>query len=642
MIKASVSAVMEREMTVSVKLEAKDEVLMVPRTMVLRSAAMESRGTVSVKCEPIDEILTVPRAVVNGHYEPACHLCGCAERDIEEALGLGKEASDISADVLLANMHIKKEQEDISDQKVIADLLAVHKFCDRAEGEGEQQQQQQQDEGDGLIACRFCNRTKEEEREMMAGLLAEADSIGADVLLSDTQIKKEPQDIKDPKVTEDLLGFCKFCDIEDKELALALQPECSNVEEATRQLSGNNRSTWNVLKKCSGVCGEAVAHPAQKCTTPEDRQFVNGSGPLQVPDVNRSGGGEDSACGSYTCGSCSATFSSKYRLVRHVFVHIGGVRPPPHVCRLCGDVFRTGGSLRVHLKRGECAAVAGCSVADSAGDRRLSGTRRISPGNSLAPTVDGIEEKVEEATRQLSGKNRSMWSVLKKCSGVCGEAVAHPAQKCATPEDRQFVNGSGPLQVPDVNRSGGGEDSACGSYTCGSCSATFSSKYRLVRHVFVHIGGVRPPPHVCRLCGDVFRTGGSLRVHLKRGECAAVAGCSVADSAGDRRLSGTRRISPGNSLAPTVDGIEEKVCNRARQPSTCTGRNTQTEKSKQKHRNGDCGKSPQSAFELGQNSECMPTTGDYWLRVWKECILDSINCKMMEQLDQHNIVSDFA
>ncbi|XP_047101050.1 uncharacterized protein LOC124719907 isoform X2 [Schistocerca piceifrons] len=109
---------MERETTVSVKLEAKDEVLMVPRTMVLRSAAMESRGTVSVKCEPTDEILTVPRALVNGHYEPACHLCGCAERDIEEALRLGKEASDISADVLLANMHIKKEQEDISDQKV--------------------------------------------------------------------------------------------------------------------------------------------------------------------------------------------------------------------------------------------------------------------------------------------------------------------------------------------------------------------------------------------------------------------------------------------------------------------------------------------------------------------------------------------
>ncbi|XP_047101051.1 uncharacterized protein LOC124719908 [Schistocerca piceifrons] len=35
---------------------------------------------------------------------------------------------------------------------------------------------------------------------MIAGLLAEADSIGADVLLSDTQIKREPQDIKDPKV----------------------------------------------------------------------------------------------------------------------------------------------------------------------------------------------------------------------------------------------------------------------------------------------------------------------------------------------------------------------------------------------------------------------------------------------------------
>ncbi|XP_046983953.1 zinc finger protein 345-like [Schistocerca americana] len=355
------------------------------------------------------------------------------------------------------------------------------------------------------------------------------------------------------------------------------------------QESQGTESMWNVLKKRSDVCGEAVAHPAQKCATPEDRHFVNGSGPLQVPDVNQSGGGEDSACGSYTCGSCSATFSSKYRLVRHVFVHISGVRPPPYVCRLCGDVFRTGGSLRLHLKR----------------DRRLSGIRRIAPGNSLAPTVDGSEEKFtcNECGRSFKRsdtllKHRlvhsevrpSMWNVLKKRSGVCGEAVAHPAQKCATPEDRHFVNGSGPLQVPDVNRTGGGgggggggEGSACGSYTCGSCSATFSSKYRLVRHVFVHIGGVRPPPHVCRLCGDVFHTGGSLRLHLKQGECAAVAGCSVADSAGDRRLSGTRRIAPGNSLTPTVDGSEEELYDTL-------SRHRRVHNEMRPYRCGDCGK----------------------------------------------------
>ncbi|XP_049770154.1 uncharacterized protein LOC126108833 [Schistocerca cancellata] len=52
----------------------------------------------------------------------------------------------------------------------------------------------------------------------------------------------------------------------------------------------------------------------------------------------------------FTCSSCLQSFSSKYSLVMHVFLHVDGVEPPSHVCRYCGDVFLTRRGLNKHLR----------------------------------------------------------------------------------------------------------------------------------------------------------------------------------------------------------------------------------------------------------------------------------------------------
>lgn len=51
-----------------------------------------------------------------------------------------------------------------------------------------------------------------------------------------------------------------------------------------------------------------------------------------------------------TCSSCLKLFSSRYDLIRHVFVHVNDVEPPRHICVMCGEVFTTNEEVEDHHK----------------------------------------------------------------------------------------------------------------------------------------------------------------------------------------------------------------------------------------------------------------------------------------------------
>ncbi|XP_049945087.1 uncharacterized protein LOC126426972 isoform X4 [Schistocerca serialis cubense] len=61
--------------------------------------------------------------------------------------------------------------------------------------------------------------------------------INTELPVSERSIKEEQDETKDQKIIEDLLGVCKFCEIEDRALALASQSDGSNVLEHPLEVS---------------------------------------------------------------------------------------------------------------------------------------------------------------------------------------------------------------------------------------------------------------------------------------------------------------------------------------------------------------------------------------------------------------------
>ncbi|XP_049945086.1 uncharacterized protein LOC126426972 isoform X3 [Schistocerca serialis cubense] len=75
--------------------------------------------------------------------------------------------------------------------------------------------------------CILCDRT-ERGAKVVLGLEMEASDINTELPVSERSIKEEQDETKDQKIIEDLLGVCKFCEIEDRALALASQSDGSN------------------------------------------------------------------------------------------------------------------------------------------------------------------------------------------------------------------------------------------------------------------------------------------------------------------------------------------------------------------------------------------------------------------------------
>ncbi|XP_049843468.1 uncharacterized protein LOC126295198 [Schistocerca gregaria] len=84
--------------------------------------------------------------------------------------------------------------------------------------------------GYNTATCILCDRT-ERGAKVVLGLEMEASDINTELPVSERCIKEEQDETKDQKIIEDLLGVCKFCEIEDRALALASQSDGSNVLE---------------------------------------------------------------------------------------------------------------------------------------------------------------------------------------------------------------------------------------------------------------------------------------------------------------------------------------------------------------------------------------------------------------------------
>ncbi|XP_049945539.1 zinc finger protein 665-like isoform X1 [Schistocerca serialis cubense] len=213
---------------------------------------------------------------------------------------------------------------------------------------------------------------------------------------------------------------------------------------------------------------------------------------------------------NFKCDSCKECFSSKYKLIMHVFIHIDGVEPPRYICPGCGEVFRNSGSLRKHfmMQRGISQAEYEPS--------------KISNKYHRLESYELQNFKCDSCKECFSSKYKLIMHVFIHIDGV--EPPRHICPGCG-----EVFRNSGSLRKHFMVQRGISqaeyepskisnkyhrlESYELQNFKCDSCKECFSSKYKLIMHVFIHIDGVEPPRHICPGCGEVFRNSGSLRKH---------------------------------------------------------------------------------------------------------------------------------
>ncbi|XP_046983648.1 zinc finger protein 708-like isoform X1 [Schistocerca americana] len=246
-----------------------------------------------------------------------------------------------------------------------------------------------------------------------------------------------------------------------------------------------------------GVTGDKLDFAAEKSSNLQNSALSNrSSNCLKEKEIQ-----------DFTCSSCSETFSSKYNLIMHVFIHIDGVQPPAHICMRCGDVFLTHESLSEHsmvqreISQGEynqctthsneCASFHPCKVMCS-GKRALecdNSNRSFITADSLRPDRSGV-----------CGESFSHSGGLKSYSKVCASERRHKCEVCG-----KAFSHAGDLRRHAFLHTGERP------HECGVCGKSFTMAYHLKLHSFLHTG---ERPHRCDVCGKSYTDSGHLRRHV--------------------------------------------------------------------------------------------------------------------------------
>ncbi|XP_049796654.1 zinc finger protein 729-like isoform X2 [Schistocerca nitens] len=345
-------------------------------------------------------------------------------------------------------------------------------------------------------------------------------------------VKEELEEGVNKEFLEDPLkaGDPSVCVKQDPELKHHAAGSEHNVETSTRCASDSARFTQTTGGSCSISCEETCHHRLVQDELVIDMEKSTHGFSTNTEDVTI-----DKECSVatqydcstrekelhvYSCNLCHQSFSSKYGLIMHVFMHIDGTQPPSYVCKWCGEVFHSNVVLKKHMRMSE-----NCQVLTADSHEKYGHSDEHETTNLL--DSEG-EVSVTEHNEQSSCKET--WKDSKKPSNdMCNTHMTNDREKTSNYGTLSIaVNVSAQADLLTANR----------THRCGICGKLFARSYDLKRHVYIHTGKrlhkcdicfkwfaqsrylkahtlihTRQKPHKCVMCGESFARPNHLKTH---------------------------------------------------------------------------------------------------------------------------------
>ncbi|XP_049797353.1 zinc finger protein 708-like isoform X3 [Schistocerca nitens] len=340
-------------------------------------------------------------------------------------------------------------------------------------------------------------------------------------------IKEELEEGVNKESIEDPLGISWSTDFikEDPELNLEMNITGNIVETSTRYASDSTRWTQCTSGSCGVPCEETCHHRLVQDelvidmksthefgTNTEDMTLDKNCSVATRYNCNT----RENELHVYSCNFCQQSFPSKYRFIKHVFMHIDGMQPPLYVCRWCGEVFHSNVSLKKHLRMSENYHVL------TAGNREKYGSSEEHQRSIFSDS----EPEVSIAEYNELNSYKETW---KAASDMGNTHMTNDTEE--TNHYRSLsttVNVRSQGDVLTANRIH--KCDICGKYfagagnlkkhglihtrkkphKCTNCGKSFPFPSHLKKHVFLHTG---KKPHKCELCGQSFASRSTLNTH---------------------------------------------------------------------------------------------------------------------------------
>ncbi|XP_049847706.1 zinc finger protein 708-like [Schistocerca gregaria] len=222
-------------------------------------------------------------------------------------------------------------------------------------------------------------------------------------------------------------------------------------------------------------------------------------------------------------------------LKTHELVHTG---KKPHKCEICGTSFARSGYLKTHLLNHTGKKPRKCVICDKsfAQSSNLKTHKLIHTGHKPHKCdICGRRFALSSYLKKQSQDSEvnSHWKKPHKCE-ICGKSfrrsdslktheLVHTGKKPHKYMEKskpEFGTHTGDVTVDEecsvaTQYDCSTREKALHVYSCNFCQEGFPSKYRLNKHVFMHIDGMQPPLYVCKWCGEIFDSKFSLRKHLR-------------------------------------------------------------------------------------------------------------------------------